>query len=98
MPGDGNVKAVDETNDEDEEMFQLYVKTNFQAVFTKFTTEKSIKCYYCDFLPRSKKLRDIEDEMMTHVEDTHKVAREDLDAEKFDDEYHQDFLGLFTDE
>ena len=97
MSGDGNVKAVDETNDEDEQMFQLYVKTNCPAVFNKFTTEKSIKCYYCDFLPRSKKLRDLEDEMVKHIADTHKVAKEELDADNFDDEYHQDFVGLLLD-
>jgi hypothetical protein len=74
------------------------LKQILQQYSKKITTEQRIKCYYCDFLPKSKKLRDIEDEMMTHVEDTHKVAREDLDTENFDDEYHQDFLGLFTDE
>ena len=36
--------------------------------------------------------------MITHVVDTHKVAIEDLENENFDDEYHQDFLGVFTDE
>ena len=95
---DDDIKTDDQSNNDDEEYFQLYVKTNFPEVFKKFTTEKSIQCYYCDFLPRSKKLRDIEDEMMTHVEDTHKVAREDLDTENVDDEYNKDFLGLFTDE
>ena len=40
---------------------------------------------------------DLEDEMITHVSDTHKIAKEALDADNFDDEYHQDFLGVFID-
>ena len=93
------INSVDkESSDEDEESFQLYVKTNFSAVFDKFKIEKTIKCYYCDFYPKSRKLRDLEDEMITHVSDTHKEAKEVLEKEIFDDEYHEDFLGLFTDE
>ena len=91
------IKDVDQRSYEDEESFQLYVKTTFPTVFNKFTTDKSIQCYYCDFLPRSKTLRDLEEEMITHVEDKHKVAKEALDRDNFDDEYDQDFLGLFTD-
>ena len=98
MLSDDNTKTVDQSSNEEEESFQLYVRTNYPTVFNKFKTEKTIKCYYCDFLPRSKKLRDLEDEMITHVVDTHKVAIEDLENENFDDEYHQDFLGVFTDE
>ena len=62
---DGEIKAVSEINndkssDEDEESFLLYVKSNFEPVFKKFKEEKTIKCYYCDFFPRSTKLRDLE--------------------------------------
>ena len=48
---DDGIKAIDQSNDEDEESFQLYVKTNFPAVFKTFPTEKNNQCYYCDFLP-----------------------------------------------
>ena len=98
MLSDDNTKTVDQSSNEEEESFQLYVRTNYPTVFKKFKTENAIKCYYCYFLPKSKKLRDLEDEMITHVVDTHKVAIEDLENENFDDEYHQDFLGVFTDE
>ena len=64
---DNDVKNVDQSSDEDEESFQLYVKTNFPAIFKKFKTENTIKCYYRNFLPRSRKLRDLEDEMMMHI-------------------------------
>ena len=95
-----DVVTVDKSSDEDEESFLLYVKTNFEPVYKKFKEENTIECYYCDFLPRSKKLRDLEDEMRIHLLDNHKDVTEDIDFEKdtFDDEYHQDFLGLFTDD
>ena len=95
---DIDLNTVDQNNDEDEESIKLYVKTNFPAVFKKFKAEKTVKCYYCNFLPKSRKLRDLEDEMVTHIKNTHKDAKEVLDAEIFDDEYHEDFLGLFIDE
>ena len=69
---DNDVKNVDQSSDEDEESFQTYVKVNFEALFKMFKEEKTIKCFYCDFCPRSKKLRDLEDEMRTHIEDKHK--------------------------
>ena len=37
---DDGIKAIDQSNDEDEESFQLYVKTNFPAVFKTFPTEE----------------------------------------------------------
>ena len=89
---------VYKSNDEQEEHFILYVKTNFEAVYKKFQEEKTIKCYYCDFLPKSIKLRDLEDEMITHVADNHKDVIEKLDEDIYDDEYHQDFIGLFSEE
>ena len=95
---DGDVDTIDQINDEDEEHFQTYVKVNFPAVFKKFKAEKTIKCYYCNFTPKSRKLRDLEDEMVSHIKDTHKDAKEVLDSEIFDDEYHEDFLGLFIDD
>ena len=67
-------------------------------MFKKFKAEKTIKCYYCNFTPKSRKLRDLEDEMVSHIKDTHKDAKEVLDSEIFDDEYHEDFLGLFIDD
>ena len=38
--------------------------------------------------------------MRIHLIDNHKDVVEDINFEtdNFDDEYHQDFLGLFTDE
>ena len=93
---DNDIKNVDQSSDEDEESFQLYVKTNFPEIFKKFKTENTIKCYYCNFVPRSRKLRDLENEMMTHIEDTHKDVIDRLEKDTFDDEYHEDFLGMFT--
>ena len=95
---DGDVNTVDQSNDEDEEHFQTYVKSNFPALFKKFKAEKTIKCYYCNFPFRSRKLRDLEYEMVSHIKDTHKDVIEVMDTEIFDDEFHQDFLGLFIDE
>ena len=80
------------SNDEDEESFQLYVKTNFPAIFKKFKAENTIKCYYCNFQPRSRKLRCREDEMISHIEDIHKDVIERLDKDIFDDKFHEDFL------
>ena len=59
---------------------------------------KTIKCYYCDFCPRSTKLRNLEDEMRTHIEENHKQVIEGLDPEIFDDEFHQEFIEFFIDE
>ena len=88
MLSDDNTKTVDQSSNEEEESFQLYVRTNYPTVFNKFKTEKTIKCYYCDFLPKSIKLRDLEDEMITHVADNHKDVIEKLDEDIYDDEYH----------
>ena len=67
-------------------------------MYKKFQGKKTIKCYHCDFLPKSIKLRALEDEMITHVADNHKDVIEKLDEDIYDDEYHQDFIGLFSEE
>ena len=36
--------------------------------------------------------------MITHVTDSHKDVIEKFDADIYDYEYHQDFLGLFLEE
>ena len=67
-------------------------------MFNKFKTDKTNHCYYCDLCPGSKKLRDIEDEMRTHLVDEHKHVIEALNPDVFDNELHQDFLEIFIDE
>ena len=98
MLSDSEIKAVDEIIDEDEESFQTYVQAYHPVLFRKFKTDKTIKCYYCDFLPRSKRLKDLEDEMRTYIIENHNHVIEGLDPEIFDDEFHQEFIELFIDE
>ena len=98
ISGDNEVKAVDETNDDDEQMFQTYVQSYHPLILRKFNIEKTIKCYYCEFLPMIKRLKDLEDEMRTHIEENHIHIIEGLDPEIFDDEFHRDFIEFFIEE
>ena len=66
MSDDGDVKA------EDEQMFQVYVQSYHPVLLRKLKIAKTIKCYYSEYLPRSKRLKDLEDEMRYHVEENHK--------------------------
>ena len=43
-------------------------------------------------------MRDLEDEMISHLIDNQKDVIERADTDNFDDEYHEDFVGLFTDD
>jgi hypothetical protein len=66
---------------EQEEHFILYVKTKFEAVYIILKRKTLVNLIIVTFFPRSIKLRDLEEEMITHVADV--IGK--LDADIFDD-------------
>ena len=56
------------------------------VILRKFKPDKTIKCYHFDFLIRSKRLKDLEDEMRTHIIENHNQVIEEFDSEIFNDE------------
>ena len=60
---------------EEEEMFDLNVKTNFPEVFDYYLrNNKHILCYFCDYISQSQVLKNIEDEITKHIEDNHIIS------------------------
>ena len=84
---------------EDEQHFDLYVEHNFEEIYEKFNNNsKQIDCYFCNFISKSKILIHIQEEMTNHLETNHSNVIEDFDPDNFvfDNNYHEDFLGLFV--
>ena len=86
---------------EEEEMFDLNVKTNFPEVFDYYLrNNKHIHCYFCDYISQSQVLKNIEDEITKHMEDNHENIIAVFKAENTEIENltHLEFLEFFVPE
>ena len=86
---------------EEEEMFNLNVKTNFPEVFDYYLrNNKHIHCYFCDYISQSQVLKNIKDEITKHMEDNHENIIAVFKAENTEIENltHLEFLEFFVPE
>ena len=86
---------------EEEEMYDLNMKTNFPEVFENYLrNNKHIHCYFCDYISQSQDLKNIEKEMTKHLEDKHENIIAEFKAEntKVENLIHLEFLELFVTE
>ena len=79
--------------------YELYVKTDFREVFDYFIeNQKCVPCYFCDFTPKSKILKNLADELSDHMEEKHEqiIAAFDPDSSSFENNLHKEFLKFLV--
>ena len=84
---------------EDEQMFDVYVKSNFPEVFDIYlTNQKHMPCYFCDYVSKRKSLKTIKNEITTHIETYHEDIIEVFksDETEVENALHLEFLELFV--
>ena len=84
---------------EDEQIFDLYVESNFPEVYDSYLTNQNhIHCYFCDYVSKSQALKNIKNEITTHMETKHadviEVFKED--NTEVENVFHIEFLEFFV--
>ena len=80
-------------------MFDLYVQSNFSEDFDFYIKKKNhIPCYFCDYLSRSQVLKNIKNEIATHMETNHEDIIEMFKSDNTEVEnvYHLEFLDFYA--
>jgi len=88
-------------NIEDEETFDLYVKTNFPKIFDYYlNNNRYVPCYFCKYSSKSQSLKTIEVEMTKHLETKHEdiLAAFDPVNSGYEDWIHEEYLQFFCPE
>ena len=86
-----------EDND-DEEIFDSYVKNNFPKLFDYYLeNDRYFPCYFCDYSSKSQILKTIEDEMTTHLDKKHRDIIESFDPcnSEYEDWIHEEYFQFF---
>ena len=86
---------------EDEQIFDLNVKSNFPEVFELYLTNQNhIPCYFCDYISKSQALKDIKTEITKHMETNHEHIIKEFKSDNTEIENitHLEFLELFVHE
>ena len=84
---------------EDKEMFETEVKSNFPEVFDLYLTNQNhIPCYFCDYVSKSQTLKNIKNEITTHMETKHEDIIEEFKSNNTEVEnlIHLEFLEFFV--
>ena len=88
-------------DNEDEEIFDSYVKNNFPKLFDYYLeNDRYFPCYFCDYSSKSQILKTIEDEMTTHLDKKHRDIIESFDPcnSEYEDWIHEEYFQFFCPE
>ena len=88
-------------NIEDEEMFDNYVKTNFPTLFDYYLkNDRYFPCQFCDYTSKRQNLKNIEDEITTHLAAKHEkiLATFDPVDTEYENWIHEEYLQFFCSE
>ena len=91
----------DNKNITEEEEFNSYVQTNFPKLFDYYLeNNRYVPCYFCDYCTKSQNLKEIEDELTTHLEKKHQDILTTFDPVNsgYEDWIHEEFLQFFCPE
>ena len=81
-----------------DEMFDLYVKTNFPEIFELYLANQNlIPCYFCDYTSKNETLRNIKNEITRHMETDHEdiISVFNSDNMEIENALHLEFVEFF---